>query len=505
MSEIGALVKMLGSPLWLIFTIAAAVGGIFYPFAAADLKNAAGRERLRTALHAGGHWRRLYIQLLTPALDRLDRFLGDADKASFSLRSPFGNREAHPYWTCWSFDRCALLALVYPLLSLFVVWVWTGESGPIAEWLKMKHGAPWWSRLVAAISVALLIFAFRRAFRASGWRGLGWFAFAIFVTGAGVVTGAGAGAVAVIVAVAVGYAVGYAGAYAGVFAFAFAVVFAGAGAVAGAVIDGVAVIGGVAFVVAVAVAGGVTRAAEYWERRHRLGWFWSAYWSLVFGFCYICLIGAVWIGAGPTALSLALMFALVPIVNVPLDWASLGLTRALLRRGIEEDAPSPVLLGLLDFVFGLILLVLLAVALIAALQVADAIIVRFGGEKVANVVALLGNIADHPRDPANYWAYFILFSTLIPSALNAVIGSVSLIGWWLPRAREWVLTQLRALDSEDDEGIRIRVSTLLALQVGIGTALTCLVLWGLWELLLRFTSVLPFAVAVLKQFALLLA
>src|SRR3954454_8899602 len=102
MSEIGNVIaKMLGLPAWMIsiFSIAGAAGGLFYPFAAADLKNAAGRERLRTALQAGGHWRRLYIQLLTPALDWLDRFLGDADTAEFSLPSPFRNREARPCWT----------------------------------------------------------------------------------------------------------------------------------------------------------------------------------------------------------------------------------------------------------------------------------------------------------------------------------------------------------------------------------------------------------------------
>jgi hypothetical protein len=246
-------------------------------------------------------------------------------------------------------------------------------------------------------------------------------------------------------------------------------------------------------------------AGRYYERRNRFGWFWAVNWLLALATCYIGLIGAAWAGAGPTALSFLLMFALIPIVNIPFDWASLGLTRALLRRGAEAGAPSPLWLGLLDFFFGLVLLLLLAVALVASLQGADAIILHFHRDAVANVAALLDNISENPRDPTNYWAYATLFSTLIPSALNAVIGAVSLIGWWWRPARQWVLTQLRALDSEDDEGIRIRVSALLALQIGIGTALTCLALWGLWELLLEFPFVFPFVLALLKQFALLLA
>jgi hypothetical protein len=103
-------------------------------------------------------------------------------------------------------------------------------------------------------------------------------------------------------------------------------------------------------------------------------------------------------------------------------------------------------------------------------------------------------------------AYATLFSTLIPSALDAVIGAVSLIGWWLPRAQEWALIQLLALDRDDkDEGLRTRVSALLALQVGIGTALTGLALWGLWEALLEAPYVFPLVITLLKQFALLLA
>src|SRR3954453_2613922 len=113
MPEGGALVQLLVSPLSLIDMIALAAGSLAYPFAAADLKNTTGRERLRAALQAGGHWRRLYIHLLTPVLDRLDRFLGD-------------------------------LALVYPILSLFFVWVWTGESGKIGNQLWMKSWASGW-------------------------------------------------------------------------------------------------------------------------------------------------------------------------------------------------------------------------------------------------------------------------------------------------------------------------------------------------------------------------
>jgi hypothetical protein len=213
MSEvIGKFVEALGWPFWLIGMFALLAGALAHHFAAADLEDSGGRAKLREALEAGGGLRRLYIRLLTPALDRLDRFLGDSDKAAFSLSSPFRNREPHPYWTAWSFDRCALLALFYPLLSLFAVWACTGESESTAEWLGMQHGAlsP---RLISAATIILITIAFWRsrhtiaiistiAFAVAGAIA-GTHTVASAVTDSRVVTGAVAGAVAVASAVAI--------------------------------------------------------------------------------------------------------------------------------------------------------------------------------------------------------------------------------------------------------------------------------------------------------------
>ncbi|HTQ33725.1 MAG TPA: hypothetical protein VMI30_06110 [Stellaceae bacterium] len=198
------------------------------------------------------------------------------------------------------------------------------------------------------------------------------------------------------------------------------------------------------------------------------------------------------------------MFVIVPLANMPFDWLSVGLTRALLRRGCEPGALSPLWLGLIDFGFGLILLFLLAAALIAALQAADAILVHFHSDPVARVIALLDNIRDSPRDPANYWAYITLFSTLIPSALNAVIGACSLVTWWAPKPRLWALAQLDVLDRGGDKGIRERVAALLGVQAAIGTLLVVLVLWVFWEALLEAPLITPAIVDAAIWFATLL-
>ena len=322
------------------------------------------------------------------------------------MPSPFGNRGRWPYWTGWSFDRCALLALIYPLFSLFAVCVWSSKGGTIGTTLGLETGVDWWWRMAAAITSFAAGFSVWRAVRSTGWRLLLWSA-AIGVAFVGVLVSAFAvvGAVvgAVIGAVAVAVAV------VGADAFVGAVAVAGAFVGADDFVEDVLFVGGVAFAGGVAFVGAVLfkKAAT----RDRMGSFWTKFWPLVIVIWFLGFEGVWRTGSSQTGLELLIMFGLVPILNMPFDWASLGFTRALLRWGCETDAPWPLWLGLVDFAIGLVLLLLLALALIAGLQAADAIAMAHGGEPVANVIALLDNIAKDPRDPANYWAYFTLFST----------------------------------------------------------------------------------------------
>lgn len=51
-----------------------------------------------------------------------------------------------------------------------------------------------------------------------------------------------------------------------------------------------------------------------------------------------------WNVAGP----LLLFVGLLTLLNAPFDWASLGLTRALLRLGLERGGWWPLVYGLVD-------------------------------------------------------------------------------------------------------------------------------------------------------------
>jgi hypothetical protein len=218
-------------------------------------------------------------------------------------------------------------------------------------------------------------------------------------------------------------------------------------------------------------------------RASRMGVFWIGFWQLAV-VATLLAIAALDVTSRRyyDSQSITVMLVLIPLVNVPFDWLSIGLTRALLRWGCRPGAPSPLPLGLLDLALGVCLLVSLSVALVAALQVADWIIVREGGHAVGRVTDLLDRVDNDWTDPANYWAYATLFSTLIPSVLNAVIGAVSVITWWPGPLRRWVVAKIEDMEKDPrDEraGTRRDVQAVLAAQVGVGTAFVGFAFWGL--------------------------
>ena len=399
------------------------------------------RYELVRALRLGGHPRLLYIHWIAKALNRADRILGDADKAGLSLRLPFGRWPRYPYWTGWSFDVCALIGVVYPVGGLFLTWLATGDAGEIGGILRLQQGADGWQRLLAGVAVVWGIFATIKSMRADGWRSMLW-----LVSLAGVVAGVGVGVVA-----------GF-----------------GAGA-------------------------GVAWLAQRASSRARLGSFWLMLWPVAIVVCYLGL----WLQArlqGPDTASMPLIvIGLVPLVNMPFDWASVGFTRALLRRGCERDAMAPLRLGSIDFAIGLILLLLLAATLIVALHLVDVVMAPYRqGTDLIDVPKRLLALYARPGDPGNWWIYLTLFSTLIPSVLNLLVGMVSVATWFPRRQRLAIRRKIRLLSQSGRDTTRHAILRSLGLHAGFGTAATGLLIWATLSLL---ALVAPYVLQMFLLFA----
>jgi hypothetical protein len=131
-----------------------------------------------------------------------------------------------------------------------------------------------------------------------------------------------------------------------------------------------------------------------------------------------------WGFAGP----LLLFLGLLTLLNAPFDWASLGLTRALLRRGLEIGGWWPYPLALVDACLAVVPIMLLALTMVISIQAFDELAAHGGGEKAAVLPldALFDGIAKNPAAPEYWWVYALLLSSMIPSLINLMIGGLAL-------------------------------------------------------------------------------
>jgi hypothetical protein len=181
------------------------------------------------------------------------------------------------------------------------------------------------------------------------------------------------------------------------------------------------------------------------------GWQGSFIAFVVLAMIVLCFLAAaflahheLWNNAAP----LLLYLGLLTLFNAPFEWASLGLTRALLRRGLELGGWWPYLLALADACLAGVIIALLAPTMVIGVQAFDELAVNGGGETAAvlPLPALFDGIAQNPGAPKYWWAYALLLSAMIPSLVNLAIGGMALsrgvpglgplLLRWIPEGRE---------------------------------------------------------------------
>jgi hypothetical protein len=122
---------------------------------------------------------------------------------------------------------------------------------------------------------------------------------------------------------------------------------------------------------------------------------------------------------------LLLLLGLLTLLNAPFDWASLGLTRALLRRGLELGGWWPYLLAIADAALAALIVAALALTMVIGVQAFDALAQHGGGKAILPLDVLFDGIAVHPADPEYWWVYARLLTTVLPSMVNLMIGGAS--------------------------------------------------------------------------------
>jgi hypothetical protein len=104
-------------------------------------------DRLRASLAGGSLAERLYAEWLAAFLDWIERFFGGAGMADRTLfPRAFGLKKAAPLWTAPAFDRCLLLALIYPIAAVFLIWAISGQVGQAEGALGLGRELTGWRR-----------------------------------------------------------------------------------------------------------------------------------------------------------------------------------------------------------------------------------------------------------------------------------------------------------------------------------------------------------------------
>jgi len=142
-------------------------------------------------------------------------------------------------------------------------------------------------------------------------------------------------------------------------------------------------------------------------------------------------LGATWgASSDKPAWSLTLLVALglLSLINAPFDWASLGWTRWLLRRNLATSSVlKRSLYALSDFFGACVLLIALAMALVAGLELFNAQVRDGLGQDFVDVRGQLLAIQAEPWSGGHLWIYFTLFSTFVPTLLHATLWCVSFV------------------------------------------------------------------------------
>lgn len=188
-----------------------------------------------------------------------------------------------------------------------------------------------------------------------------------------------------------------------------------------------------------------------------------------------------WSSAGPILLFLVLL----TVLNAPFDWLTLGLTRALFRRGLEVGGWMPFVMGVIDSAIAILAVVLLSFITLLSVQMFEQLALRNGGEPIVDITTLLHALADPEQRwrPEYAWIYAMLFWTLFPSVINVALGSLSALRG-LPGVNGLVAKRMQ-VGKAVVESERLWMAPVLTFQVMLsglfGLAVIVALFWLLWN------------------------
>jgi hypothetical protein len=379
-------------------------------------------DALRDCLSRGGFIAPLYAHWLTAFLDGVDRLFGDvgAEQRAFGLKKPA------PLWTGPAFHACVCLALVYPIITILLFWAVSGHVGPAEAAFGLSPQSPGWKRAAVVVAVVPLFFLPKLFDNATVFRiaiGVAIFSALLLVVLIGLSNGKP------LMFVPICYAFIFIGTrpFAGIPAV-FCPAYVALGSYAEDLLEslsldaasaGTVIVSFVFVVMLVVIPRFLLRSQSRFLSLFLVG-------MIVGCLCVARFLSPwkPWESAGPVLLFVCLL----TLINAPFDWASLGLTRALLRRGLELGGWWPLVLAVLDAALAAVIIVFLALTMIVGVQAFDDLAAIGGGHgaRILPLSPFFDGMSAHPTAPEHWWIYALLLSTMIPGMINLMIGGASL-------------------------------------------------------------------------------
>ncbi|MEM6621330.1 MAG: hypothetical protein AAF674_03820 [Pseudomonadota bacterium] len=453
-----------------------------------------------------------YKLLLSWLLDSTDRWFLSREQYQLRLQN-------RPAWSVKLYDRTLLLAVLYPLLSLYLYWAITNRHGTLGDLTVIGGGVSLPLRASILIGLGAILFASARTMLSVELRSK------LIWLGIGVASGV---AVAVAIAIAVWSAITFVGAIAvaGTIAVAVAVAVTGARVGVGAIAVAVAVTVAVAVgrAEAIPAAGdwllGATRrvsealfARRFSEEIFVTVWIvWQLTVALVVAFVtavglklllqrtgtgsrtYVTLTfllaGSALLAEnqGWTLGAYLLFLAVLPLVNAIFDFGSIGLTRWALRRGLQHIGFRTLGFSLIDLNAAVLLFLALGCAAIVVIHLMNlsgigGLVLLSGGVAITQEhcqeLSMHANLFQAVRTcPADYWwLYATFFSTLAPTVMHLIIAVWSIGPAVLGRkTRHWIARQIET----SEQSFHVREPTLAILSAWSAFAVAAPVIILIW-------------------------
>jgi hypothetical protein len=429
--------------------------------------------------------------LLTRVLDALDRRLS-RDEA------PLPKNSAGKAWSAGLLSFNLVISLGYPVLFLLISWVITGKGhvgnlvlftpepnilkryvmgvticglALVFVWAGIRL-RDWLHLVVQFVAVGLLILSISAFAPTLAMAGIGVF----LITKERTFTIAGIGAITIALISA------FSGAFSGAFAGKFANEGISAIAIMATYTFGFIVVD--AFAVAVELVG-IHAQKRMWA---------NLFFALL---STVAICGMIHFSAGfiigrsgVSVAGVVLFTSLLPMLNALADFASCGLTRYWMRKGV---AGNLLWAGLRDTVAGAVIFILLGFAAIAAIHYVR----PQDGVPLADLQVVFDALRN-PDQRANYaWLAAMLFATLIPTLVHLTLTCISFFTLASDGFRMWIVAMLESgADGHDFNGKLGKFVLVSALTFAIFIPMLLV-----WYLFTSTSGVLDAAINVFDWFA----